>query len=127
MQVFNVKSLLLPYCLGRCDLASHLPSKLPLIPSLIFLPFLQLIIQLLGGMIIGIGICKPLIKGAVVVHLRFLLSERLHHAPLFYFRKHQVHAGGKGRLVLILLHHVERIFHQTPHNVPVLLLRDGAL
>lgn len=49
MQVFNVKSLLLPYCLGRCDLASHLPSKLPLIPSLIFLPFLQLIIQLLGG------------------------------------------------------------------------------
>ena len=43
MQVFNVKSLLLPYCLGRCDLASHLPSKLPLIPSLIFLPFLQLI------------------------------------------------------------------------------------
>ena len=58
MQVFNVKSLLLPYCLGRCDLASHLPSKLPLIPSLIFLPFLQLIIQLLGGMIIGIGILQ---------------------------------------------------------------------
>ena len=57
---------------------------------------LQLIIQLLGGMIIGIGICKPLIKGAVVVHLRFLLSERFHHALLFYFRKHQVHAGSKG-------------------------------
>ena len=74
------------------SLLSNINSKTSHIPILI----LQLIIQLLGDMIIGIGICKPLIKGAVVVHLRFLLSKRLHHAPLFYFRKHQVHAGGKG-------------------------------
>ena len=74
------------------SLLSNINSKTSHIPILI----LQLIIQLLGGMIIGIGICKPLRKVTVVIHLRFLLSERFHHAPLFYFRKHQVHAGGKG-------------------------------
>ena len=42
-----------------------------------FLPFLQLIIQILGGMIIGIGICKPLRKVTVVIHLGFLLAKRI--------------------------------------------------
>ncbi len=42
-----------------------------------FLPFLQLMIQLLGFGIICIGICQPLIKGAVVVDLGFLLAKRI--------------------------------------------------
>ena len=74
------------------SLLSNINSKTSHIPILI----LQLIIQLLGGMIIGIGICKPLIKGADVVHMRLLLAERLHHAPIFNLRKHQIHGGGKG-------------------------------
>ena len=43
--------------------------------SLIILPFRQLIIQILGGMIIGIGAFKPLRKMVVVVLLGFLLAE----------------------------------------------------
>ena len=43
--------------------------------SLIILHLLQLIIQILGGMIIGIGAFKPLRKMVVVVLLRFLLAE----------------------------------------------------
>ena len=45
--------------------------------SIMFLCLLQLLIEALGGMIIGIGILQPLIKGAVVVHLRFLLAKRI--------------------------------------------------
>lgn len=45
----------------------------------------------------------------------------------FYFGKHQVHSGGEGCFVLITLHYMESIFHQTPHYVPVLLLGDIAL
>ena len=40
-----------------------------------FLPFRQLIIQILDGMIIGIGTFKPFRKMVVVVLLRFLLAE----------------------------------------------------
>ena len=47
-----------------------------------FLPFRQLIIQILDGMIIGIGTFKPFRKMVVVVLLRFLLAERLHNALL---------------------------------------------
>ena len=63
----------------------------PIAPSLlhplsntshITIPFRQLIIQILGGMIIGIGALKPLRKMVVVVLLRFLLAERLHNALL---------------------------------------------
>lgn len=90
------------------------------------LPFRQLIIQILGGMIIGIGAFKPLRKMVVVVLLRFLLAERLHHTFLFCIRKHEVHAGGKGCLVLIITHHVESIFHQAPDYVPALLRRNVA-
>lgn len=61
-----------------------------------------------------------------MVLLRFLLAERLHHTFLFCIRKHQVHAGGKGCLVLIITHHVERIFHQAPDYVPALLRRNVA-
>ena len=48
-------------------------SKTSHIPILI----LQLIIQIQGGMIIGIGICKPLRKVTVVIHLGFLLAKRI--------------------------------------------------
>ena len=64
---------------------------------------------------------------AVVVLLRFLLAERLHHTFLFYIRKHQVHAGGKGCLVLIITDDVESISHQTPYYVPFLLRINIAL
>ena len=40
------------------------------------------IIQILGGMIIGIGAFKPLRKMVVVVLLHFLLARRLHNALL---------------------------------------------
>ena len=50
--------------------------------SLIILHLLQLIIQILGGMIIGIGAFNPLRKMVVVVLLRFLLARRLHNALL---------------------------------------------
>ena len=40
-------------------------------------PFLQLIIQILGNMIVGIGICKPFIKVAVMFQLDFLLAKRI--------------------------------------------------
>ena len=46
------------------------------------LPFRQLIIQILGGMIIGIGAFKPLREMVVVVLLHFLLAKRLHNALL---------------------------------------------
>ena len=64
---------------------------------------------------------------AVVVLLRFLLAERLHHTFLFCIRKHQVHAGGKGCLVLIITDDVESISHQTPYYVPFLLRINIAL
>ena len=64
---------------------------------------------------------------AVVVFLRFLLAERLHHTFLFCIRKHQVHAGGKGCLVLIITDDVESISHQTPYYVPFLLRINIAL
>ena len=89
--------------------------------SLIIFRLLQLLIETLSYFIIGIGALKPLRKMAVVVLLRFLLAERLHHTFLFCIRKHQVHAGGKGCLVLIITHHVESIFHQAPDYVPSLL------
>lgn len=64
------------------------PSHLP--PSLLsytnsktshkILPFLQLIIQLLSDMIVGIGFCKPFRKMTVVVQLGFLLLKRLYHS-----------------------------------------------
>lgn len=43
--------------------------------SHITIPFRQLIIQILGGMIIGIGAFKPLRKVVVVILLGFLLAE----------------------------------------------------
>ena len=43
--------------------------------SHITIPFRQLIIQILGGMIIGIGAFKPLRKMVAVVLLGFLLAE----------------------------------------------------
>ena len=89
--------------------------------SLIILHLRQLIIQILGGMIIGIGAFKPLREMVVVVLLRFLLAERLHHTFLFCIRKHQVHAGGKGCLVLIITDDMESISHQTPYYVPFML------
>ena len=95
--------------------------------SPIFLLLLQLIIKLVSFGIIFIRFCKPLRKVVVVVLLGFLLAERLHHTFLFCIRKHQVHAGGKGCLVLIITHHVERIFHQAPDYVPALLRRNVAL
>ena len=55
------------------SLLSNINSKTSHIPILI----LQLIIQILGGMIIGIGICKPLRKVTVVIHLGFLLAKRI--------------------------------------------------
>ena len=71
----------------------------PIAPSLlhplsntshITIPFRQLIIQILGCMIIGIGAFKPLREMVVVVLLRFLFAERLHNALLspisFYHR-----------------------------------------
>ena len=64
---------------------------------------------------------------AVVVLLRFLLAERLHHTFLFCIRKHQVHAGGKGCLVLVITDDVESISHQTPYYVPFLLRINIAL
>ena len=67
---------------GRCpSIAPSLQSSLSN-TSHILIPFLQLIIQILGGMIIGIGAFKPLREMAVVVQLRFLLARRLHNALL---------------------------------------------
>ena len=53
------------------SLLSNINTKTSHIPILI----LQLIIQILGGMIIGIGAFKPLRKMVAVVLLGFLLAE----------------------------------------------------
>lgn len=95
--------------------------------SLIFFRILQFIIKRKGNFIIRVCIFMPFCKILIMVHDVFQSSERIADAFLLCIRKHQVHAIGKGILILIISNDMECIFHQAPYNVPFLLRNDISL
>ena len=69
----------------------------------------------------------PVGKVLVVVHLFFFPPKRIHLT--FYLRilEHQIHTDCEIALVLTLPNDVERIFHDAPDKVPLLLRFDVGL
>ena len=69
----------------------------------------------------------PVGKVLVVVHLFFFPPKRIHLT--FYLRilEHQIHTDSEIALVLTFPNDVERIFHDAPDKVPLLLRFDVGL
>lgn len=84
----------------------------------------QLLIETFCYRIVRIALLRPIGEMPIVIQFVLESSKWIYLAHCLHFLEHLVHAFGEVAFLLTFPYHVERIFHHTPDNIPLLLRLD---